>query len=456
MDQDELDVEINRVSRDILIQIKKGSYDFSRANAIVRTVEEEEEDKSATREGDVEASSEEKKVAPEVAELGGATCCKVSDSDGDHVGKDRVKRKFDVRGKIYLAPLTTVGNLPYRRVCKGFGVDITCSEMALSHNLLQGHFSEWALLRRHPCEDIFGVQLAGAKVEAMTRAAQVVEETCNVDFIDINMGCPIDSVCNIGAGAALANRKNRAKKVVQSMTQVLRSLPLTVKMRMGFETGKRTAHKLIPDLSAFGISAVTMHGRSREQRYSKEAEWTYINECAEIAEAHGVPLIGNGDIFSYDNVDAALRGDYSVSGVMLARGALVKPWLPTEIRERRHWDISASERMDILRNFVRYGLEHWGSDDTGVSTTRRFLLEWLSFLHRYIPVGLLERLPQKMQERPPPFFGRNDLETLFASTDSNDWVKITEMLLGPVPDGFFFTPKHKANAYSPKQTEWEG
>ena len=100
-----------------------------------------------------------------------------------------------------------------------------------------------------------------------------------------------------------------------------------------------------------------------------------------------------------------------------------------------------------MKDFVKYGLEYWGSDDSGVSRCRRFMLEWQSFLHRYIPVGLLERVPHQMNERPPRFMGRNDLETLMGSSSVNDWIKISELLLGPIDSHFKFTPKHKASSY---------
>ena len=111
------------------------------------------------------------------------------------------------------------------------------------------------------------------------------------------------------------------------------------------------------------------------------------------------------------------------------------------------WDISAGERLDILKTFVAYGLEHFGSDAKGVEATRRFLLEWLSYTCRYIPAGLLEVLPQRLHWRPPRFVGRSDLETLLASDSASDWLRIAEMLLGPAPPGFTFAPKHKSNAY---------
>lgn len=136
-----------------------------------------------------------------------------------------------------------------------------------------------------------------------------------------------------------------------------------------------------------------------------------------------------------------------IDGVMIGRGALIKPWLFTEIKEKKVWDISARERLDMLGDFCKKGMVHWGSDDLGIAKTRRFFCEWQSFLCRYIPAGLLEVLPQRMNAPPPPYRGRDELETLLSSGDSRDWVKISEMFLGPSGDNFRFVPKHKSNSY---------
>ncbi|XP_073533505.1 tRNA-dihydrouridine(47) synthase [NAD(P)(+)]-like isoform X2 [Phyllobates terribilis] len=352
------------------------------------------------------------------------------------------KQTIDFRGKLYLAPLTTCGNLPFRRICKRYGADITCGEMAVCTNLLQGQPSEWALMKRHHTEDLFGVQLEGAFTDTMTKCADLLNRSIEVDFVDINVGCPIDLVYKKGGGCGLMTRVKKFEDIVRGMNSVL-DVPLTVKIRTGVQEKVNLAHKLIPELRDWGVSLVTLHGRSREQRYTKLADWEYIKRCAEIADP--LPLFGNGDIFSFEDANLAL--ETGVSGIMVARGALVKPWLFTEIKEQRHWDISSSERLDILRDFTNFGFEHWGSDTQGVERTRRFLLEWLSFLCRYIPVGLLERVPQKLNERPPYYMGRDYMETLMASQNVDDWIKISEMLMGPVPPNFTFLPKHKANSY---------
>ncbi|KAK2504575.1 hypothetical protein MC885_000700 [Smutsia gigantea] len=375
------------------------------------------------------------------------TCGPLSDEDTVRL-RPCEKKRLDINGKLYLAPLTTCGNLPFRRICKRFGADVTCGEMAVCTNLLQGQTSEWALLKRHQCEDIFGVQLEGAFPDTMTKCAELLNRTIEVDFVDINVGCPIDIVYKKGGGCALMNRSTKFQHIVRGMNQVL-DVPLTVKIRTGVQEHVNLAHRLLPELRAWGTALVTLHGRSREQRYTKLADWRYIQQC--VTAASPMPLfdpslcpLGNGDILSYEDANRALQT--GVAGVMIARGALLKPWLFTEIKEQRHWDISSAERLDILRDFTHYGLEHWGSDTQGMEKTRRFLLEWRSFLCRYVPVGLLERLPQRIHERPPCYLGRDYLETLMAS-QATDWIRISEMLLGPVPPNFVFLPKHKANAY---------
>jgi len=205
-----------------------------------------------------------------------------------------------------------------------------------------------------------------------------------------------------------------------------------------------------------------------------------------------IPIFGGGDCYSSQSYWESVQKS-GVDGVMVARGALIKPWIFTEIKERREWDISSTERLEGIRkvwthsnqmtNFfstpfeiiffqlAEFGLNHFGADTAGLNTTRRYLCEALSFQYRYVPIGLLERLPGKMNERPPVYRGRDELgkflpshllksrfiidcafaETLLASPDSRTWVKISEMFLGPAPEKWSFTPKHKSNAYGDEE-----
>jgi len=372
-------------------------------------------------------------------ETSGKDVCDVSPHPREYT------KKVDFKKKLFLAPLTTVGNLPFRKICKQYGADITCGEMAMAVPLLQGKKTEWALLRRDPSEDVFGVQLCGSNVNVMARAAELLSQTIDVDFIDLNIGCPIDMVFRKGAGSALLGRTAQLESIVRGVASVSK-LPVTIKLRTGLSTNKPTIHEnIIPNAHLWGADAITVHGRTRAQRYLREADWGYIKQCADIAQ---VPLVGNGDIYSFTEAIDYLENS-KVSSLMLARGAIIKPWIFTEIKEKRHWDISSHERFEMLKNFVGHGLYHWGSDTRGVFNTRYFLLNWLSFLCRYTPVGVLERGPIKMNSRPPAYVARDDLEKLMGSEDINDWVTISEMLLGPIEnkDSFKFEPKHKANAY---------
>ncbi|ORC87816.1 tRNA-dihydrouridine synthase 3 [Trypanosoma theileri] len=360
--------------------------------------------------------------------------------------ESQARRKSLFTNKLVLAPLTTVGNLPFRRICKTYGADITVGEMALVYNLNRLQKSEWSLLRRHESEDIFGIQIAVSRPQdALTWAKAIETSGFSYDFVDINCGCPVDKLVLSGCGCGLWERKgNRLKDVVQSLAQN-QSKPVTIKCRIGPDEDAPLLHKQIGEYEGWGASAVTIHGRSRKQRYTKLANWSYVDDCATRTN---LPVTGNGDILSWEDVVEHREQCPHVNSYMIGRGALIKPWIFEEIKMEQSKDISSHERFEILRRFCDYGLSHWGSDERGVLTTRRFLCEWLSFLCRYVPVGLLERLPQRMNERPPFYEGRDELETLMSSDSAVDWIRISEMLLGPAGDKFKFTPKHKSNSYA--------
>ncbi|KAJ5162591.1 uncharacterized protein N7500_004421 [Penicillium coprophilum] len=402
-----------------------------------------------------------------------------------------------------LAPLTTQGNMPFRRLCGDLGAQFTYSEMAMSMPLIQGSRSEWALVKAHdsemapptviPGDNIvqgydnskdsrFGAQIAANKPWQALKATEVLSKfTPNLRVIDLNCGCPIELVFRDGAGSALLDHHSKLEKMIRGMNTVSQEIPITVKIRMGTKDNQPTAQKLVErmvlggyessvlDLGPPGAAAITLHGRSRQQRYTRQADWGYISDCAALIkrlnkkqdaltdtirepDARHMPnggktyFIGNGDCYSHTDYDDHVK-NAGVDSVMVARGALIKPWIFEEIQTGQYLDKSATERLSYIEKFVKYGLMAWGSDEHGVGTTRRFLLEWLSFTYRYVPIGLLEYLPPNIQDRPPAWRGRNELETLMGSGNYKDWIKITEMFLGPAPDTFKFEPKHKSNSY---------
>lgn len=467
----------NHLSKDLQNILRKHKYNFSKAETIIRAnnsskrkmqLQNSELDKHNSdgkmhemKEENVKSnlaivkstdisSSNGNKIETDVPD------CKISQhvSEKSRIGpvddtdliklRQSEKRKIDWKDKILLSPLTTVGNLPFRRICKEYGADITCGEMALAPKILKGSQEEWALVKRHESENVFGVQLCGNNPGVLTRCAQLLSHEINVDYIDLNLGCPIDLIYRQGGGSGMLNRLNVLETTIKSVSQIL-DIPLSIKTRMGIYIDRPIAHNLMPKFYDWGASMITVHGRSREQRYTKLADWEYIEKCAVAAQP--IPVFGNGDILSFDDYQRAKETYSTIQGTTIGRGALIKPWIFTEIKERKLIDISSGERFDILRKYANYGLEHWGSDTRGVETTRRFMLEWISFLHRYVPVGILEKPPQRINERPPYYKGRNDMETLMASSNCADWVKLSEMLLGKVPEGFHFLPKHKANSW---------
>lgn len=166
-----------------------------------------------------------------------------------------------------------------------------------------------------------------------------------------------------GGGCGMLQRERLLEASIRSLVDVT-NIPITVKTRTGVYQNKFVADYFLPRFRDWGVSAVTLHGRTREQRYTKYADWEYIAKCAELASP--MPVIGNGDILSSRDYITARNSAPAVASVAIGRGALIKPWIFTEIKENRDWDISANERLDLVKDYVHYGLEHWGSDTKGI------------------------------------------------------------------------------------------
>lgn len=290
----------NHLAKDLQNKLRKRKYNFSKAEMIVKANDPSKkkmqsstnkvENKSPHLDTIAESinipnnSNGSEKVEKDISNISNGEKIKTDTSDCDvlHESKESKigpvddsdliklrqpeKKKIDWRNKILLSPLTTVGNLPFRRICKEYGADITCGEMALAPKILKGAQEEWALVKRHEIEDIFGVQLCGNNPGVLTRCAQLLNCEINVDYIDLNLGCPIDLIYRQGGGSGMLNRLNVLETVVKSVSQVL-DIPLSVKTRTGVYIDKPIAHNLMPKFRDWGVSMITV---------SKSLKFTFL------------------------------------------------------------------------------------------------------------------------------------------------------------------------------------
>jgi tRNA-dihydrouridine synthase 3 len=330
------------------------------------------------------------------------------------------------RNVIAMAPMATGGNLPYRRLCKSYGAQLTCSEMVLAHKLVKGSRGEDPLMRQHADEDVFGIQIAGSKEAVMVQAAQMaVERGC--DYLDLNFGCPIDLVVRRGSGAAMLKKPAKLASLVAAVREAV-DVPLLVKIRTGWTEDKIIAPQLAPRLEEAGADVISIHGRTREQRYRRDADWQIIDEAA---AAVSIPVLGNGDILTVWDYRER-RENTAVSGVVVARGALIKPWIFKELVDGAPWFPTTAERWGVMRRYFDFAAEHFGDDEKGLGRVQRFFLWHLGFWHRYRPFTRqdweMARPTSLIQQRIDPIDG-NDEDVLLCSADPADHQRIWERLL---------------------------
>jgi tRNA-dihydrouridine synthase 3 len=278
---------------------------------------------------------------------------------------------------LALSPMAMGGNLPYRRLCLSFGAQLTCSEMVLAHKLVAG--GEKPLLRHHPDEDAFGVQIAGKHPDVMAEAARIAEQAGS-RFVDLNFGCPIDLIVKRGSGAALLQRPGRLADIVAAVRAAV-AVPVSVKLRLGYSEDRLNVVDLANRCEEAGADALGVHGRTRAQRYRQSARWELIEETA---AAVNIPVLGNGDIFTPWDLRRR-RSETRVRSFLIARGALIKPWIFRELLDDAPWYPTAAERWAIMRRFVDLALEHFGDDEKGQGRVERFFLWHCGFWNRYHP-----------------------------------------------------------------------
>jgi tRNA-dihydrouridine synthase 3 len=320
-----------------------------------------------------------------------------------------------------MGPMTKGSNLPYRRLCVELGARITVSEMTLARRLKQRRGGEFALIRRSSAEPCFGVQLATNKPEEAGWAAALVEAQ-GADFVDMNFGCPIDYFTRMGLGAAIGQHPNRIRRLVEAMRVSVTGIPVTAKIRLGWN--ERSLNYLDQARAAVdgGAAALFVHGRTRNARYRSAADWDAI---AAIVAAVPVPVIGNGDLLFRHEIDEARRHS-GAAAVMVARAALIKPWIFREATDG-DWDISAEERVAIYRRYAELAQEHWGGDAHGLTRVRTFIRWHLDFWCRYVPRHADGSYPS-MQRRADAMPARSPLEELLARGDEQAFDYLADCL----------------------------
>lgn len=260
---------------------------------------------------------------------------------------------------VILAPMSGVSDLPFRRLVKGMGAGLVVSEMIASQAMIRQNTKTLKMATNCAEEFPMAVQLAGCEPEVMAEAAKLNQDR-GAAIIDINMGCPVKKVVNGHAGSALMREEDKAVRILEAVVNAV-DLPVTLKMRTGWDDNSRNAPRLAQLAENVGIKMITVHGRTRCQFYNGKADWDFI---ARIKEATSLPVIANGDVVSLDNVTAIMRQS-GADGVMVGRGTYGKPWFLRQVIEflktgRRLPDPPIAEQHVIMRQHYLDMLEHYG------------------------------------------------------------------------------------------------
>jgi tRNA-dihydrouridine synthase B len=286
------------------------------------------------------------------------------------------------RPVLFLAPMAGVTNSVFRRICKTRGADVLTTEFVSAEGIMHRNERTEHYVDFTPEERPLGVQLFGSDPEQLARGAQAVVDWKQPDFIDINFGCPVNKVVCKNGGSALLRDGALLAAIASAVVRAVAPLPVTAKIRTGWDENSVNAADNARYLEDAGIRRLTVHGRTRAQGYSGEADWNVI---AAVAEAVQIPVVGNGDITS---AEVAMRrwNEAAVSGLMVGRAAMTSPWIFQEIAAAfRGEDVppapALSDRWDLIEDHCRQELQRWRKSEKGMHAMRSRLMAYSRGLH---------------------------------------------------------------------------